>query len=120
VPTVSGRVTLDGKPVANVLVHFQPELAVAAQTKATDAIDSSGITNAEGQYELRLADTDKPGALAGKHVVRFSDRLATSDEDAGPSKAPRARFPARYSDGSRTFEVPAKGTAQADFELTSK
>jgi hypothetical protein len=118
---VSGRVTLDGEPVAEVLVHFQPELAAAAQHKATDAIDSSGITNAQGQYELRLADgSHTPGALVGKHIVRVSDRRATSDEDAGPSKAPPARFPARYSDGTQTFEVPAQGTDQANFELKSK
>jgi hypothetical protein len=115
---VSGRVTLDGQPVADVLVHFQPQISTAdAAKKTTDATDSSGITNAEGKYELHLADSDKPGALVGKHIVRFSDRRATSDEDAGPSKAPPSRFPARYSDGSRFRRRDGSGQLRADVEV---
>ena len=118
---VTGQVLLDGQPVADVLVHFQPHLEAPKQGQAPDAVDSSGVTNAEGKFELRLADTDKPGALVGKHQVRFSDRRATADQDGGPTPmAPKSRFAARYSDSTQEFEVPAEGTDKANFQLTSR
>ncbi len=118
VANVSGRVTLDGQPVADVLVHFQPQVAPAeAAKKTTDAIDSSGITNAEGRFELRLADSDKLGAggQACRAVLR-PRALPLPRMRALPQRR-RSRFPARYSDGSKTFEVSADGTDQANFEL---
>jgi hypothetical protein len=109
---------LDGQPVADVYVSFQPQ--GDSQDLAADAMGSSAVTDQAGKYELRLSDTQKPGALVGKHVVRLSDKRAASTADAGPSDAPKPRFPGRYADGSMTFDVPAGGTDQANFELKSK
>jgi hypothetical protein len=114
---VSGRVTLDGQPVADVYVSFQP---VAATDINADAMGSTGITDQEGKFTLSLSDTQAPGALAGKHAVRLSDKRASSSSDGGPSSAPKPRFPTRYADGSLSFEVPPDGTSQADFKLSSK
>lgn len=119
---VSGRVTLDGQPVADVGVLFAPVVQPQASAEASDAVTSIATTDAEGRYELRFSDTNAPGALVGPHTVRFSDRRAVSadDLDGGPSKAPKSRLADRYGEASETFEVPAEGTTTADFQLKSK
>ena len=56
--TVTGKVTLDGKPVTNGLVTFAPVAKGGA---------SIGKTDANGQYELLFVD--RKGALLGQHKV---------------------------------------------------
>jgi hypothetical protein len=115
---VSGQVTLDGQPAADVYVSFQPQ--AASPDAAADAMGSTAVTDEAGRYSLRLSDTQEPGALVGPHVVRLSDKRASSSTDAGPASAPKPRFPPRYADGSMTYEVSAQGTDQANFELKSQ
>lgn len=115
---VSGQVTLDGQPAADVYVSFQPQGESA--DFAADAMGSAALTDEAGRFTLCLSDTQQPGALVGKHVVRLSDKRAASTADGGPSTGPKPRFPGRYADGSTTFEVPAGGTDAANFELKSK
>ena len=54
---VSGRVTLDGEPLANVTVTFLPK----------DGASASGRTNDNGEYELTTIA--EKGALLGEHTV---------------------------------------------------
>lgn len=120
---VSGKVTVDGKPAGDVRVSFQPILAAPSNdnAKSKDAgVGSYATTDADGKFTLRFSDTDAPGAVVGMHNVRLSDKLAESNEDGGPVKAKPARFPAKYSDGSLTFEVKPEGTTEANFDLASK
>lgn len=120
---VSGTVTLDGKPIADVRVSFQP-LAAMLEKKGPNSKDSGvgsfATTDKDGRYVLQLSDSDKKGAVVGHHLVRFSDKLAESNEDAGTTKAPKARFPGRYSSDPLSFEVKPDGTDQANFDLNSK
>jgi hypothetical protein len=115
---VSGQISLDGQPAAEVYVSFQPQ--TESSDVSADAMGSFGVTDEAGKYTLRLSDTQQPGALVGKHVVRLSDKRAASTADGGPSTGPKPRFPSRYADGSTTFDVPAAGTDQANFQLKSK
>jgi hypothetical protein len=112
--SVSGTVTLDGKPLANALVNFQP------LDGEDSARASAGTTDAEGRYSLRLVLTNKAGAVVGKHRVSIGT-LTTDDTDPPPNKPlPKDPIPARYNAKSElTFEVPAGGTRTADFALTS-
>jgi hypothetical protein len=61
VAPVHGRVTLDGQPLANADVQFQPD---GSQRP------SSGRTLADGQYSL-LYKRGQPGARVGFHTVRI-------------------------------------------------
>jgi len=117
---VSGTVTLDGKPLPDARISFQPAATGEAAGRLELGMGSYATTDAEGRYTLRTADTDEAGAVIGTHRVMISDIRTETDEDAGATKAPPPRFPARYSDGSLTFEVKPEGTDQANFELTSK
>jgi len=122
---VSGKVTLDGKPVGEVRISFQPQAppAPSGSKKAVEVgVGSNATTGADGTYVLALSDNTKTGAVVGVHTVRLADKeVEADDRDAGPSPAPRKpRFPARYGDGSLTFEVKPPGTSDANFDIKSK
>jgi hypothetical protein len=113
---VSGKVTLDGKPVPGAVVNFQPQ----AREGRSPGPGSTGRCDAEGQFQLSTI-RDEPGVVVGIHNVRiFSyspESPAVSDTDTEPRKE---IIPDRYNYASElTFEVPASGTDTADFELTT-
>jgi hypothetical protein len=108
---VSGRVTLDGQPLAGAVVTFQP-----MQAGDPGAGGSSGRTDAEGRFVLTLIDPPTPGALAGLHVVTITTATVSNDDAARPTGE---RVPRAWRDGSQTFEVPPGGTASAELNLES-
>jgi hypothetical protein len=116
---VSGVVKLNGKPVANVEVIFQPTSGESVSAPGPAAF---GVTGADGRYTLKVMGEDKTGATIGKNVVRFSGRASAADfsEDGTKRGKPAVSIPARYGgDAKIEFDVPPKGTKSADFELTS-
>lgn len=95
---VIGTVTLDGKPLADVTVMFQPENGRA----------STGTTDAEGKYELVFTEVAK-GAKVGPHKVSFSQEIAEDDIRA-------TMRPPRHL--SRSFDVDVTADPNVfDFEL---
>jgi hypothetical protein len=87
VAPVSGRVTLDGQPLASADVSFQPDGAQRA---------SSGRTNADGRYQL-MYKRGQPGALVGEHTVRIT---VSREIVRNPPQ-----IPARYDTQSERGEV---------------
>jgi hypothetical protein len=117
--SVSGRVTLNGQPVAGVAVMFQP---VAPDGNVNPGPGSTGVTDSEGRYSLKVIGKDIRGAVIGMHKVRLTPFEQPGDpSDDRPKRAkPTLRIPARYNKLEGTpFEVPAGGTDKADFPLTS-
>lgn len=121
VAPVSGTVTLDGKPVAQCAVMFQP----TSENNPNPGPGSFGITDADGRYTLKLVGKETPGGVVGKHKVRFdpySDEPAdpTSDRPFRPKKA-MPKIPPKYNQPEALFDfdVPPKGSTSADFALTS-
>src|SRR5262245_52238165 len=116
---VSGRVTLDDKPLANVHVSFQP---MAVGSDQNPGGGSYAITDADGRYTLRLVEGDRPGAFAGKHRVEITSRNETDDDSdrRGRPPTPRVVVPAKFNRNSDlTYEVPPGGTSDANFDLKS-
>jgi hypothetical protein len=110
---VSGRVTLDGKALADATVSFQPSDAGAAGP------GSSGKTDSNGQFTLQVVGKNSNGALVGKHRVTISAKGNTEADDSGKKVSDRA--PAWYNTQTTlTFDVPSGGTDKANFELTSR
>lgn len=114
---VSGRVTLDGQPLAGGVVSFQPRAA----GNAAPGPGSTGRLDAEGRYRLTAID-GSPGAVVGTHLVRIYSRspesAPTSDSDTAGS---RERVPARYNyESGLSFTVEPNGSTQADFDLASE
>jgi hypothetical protein len=117
---VSGRVTLNGQPLANATVSFQP---IAEGSINAPAPGATGRTNANGEYTLASAD-GRTGAWVGKHRVRITAVAEQVGEgDARPPRGgwPQAdKVPPRYNkDSKEEFTVPAGGTDKADFALTA-
>jgi hypothetical protein len=120
VAQVSGRVTLDGQPVAKVAVMFQP---MAPKGTMNPGPGSYGITDAEGRYTLKLVGVETSGAVVGKHKVRienYTEPGDSSDDRPRPRAKPAVPIPGKYNRGEAIleFEVPASGTDNADFPLT--
>jgi hypothetical protein len=115
---VSGRVTLDGKPLAGVHIGFQP---IAKPGNMNPGGGSYAMTDSDGQYKLLLVEGEQPGAVVGKHRVEITARSEVPANIDPPKRPPPKVFvPAKYSRNSElTFEVPPGGTAEANFELKS-
>ena len=120
---VSGRVTLNDRPLEGFQVDFQP----MSSTKEGVGPGSSGITDKDGRFTLHSQlDKSQAGAVVGKHQVRIWAPEGSQDRDAdavttGKGKnAGRPLIPGRYHvESELTFEVPAGGTDKADFALKS-
>jgi hypothetical protein len=118
---VSGRVTLNGVPVSNVAVMFQP---VAPPGNINPGPGSYGITNADGRYNLRLIGKETPGAVVGKHKVRIENYTEPGETlDGRPKRTePIIQIPTRYNaaEALLEFDVPTRGSSSANFELTEQ
>jgi hypothetical protein len=101
VAPVSGRVTLDGRPLEHADVTFQPEGSLRP---------SVGRTDADGRYELAYKRGEL-GALVGEHTVRIyvSPELVTNPP----------RIPARYDRESELRREVKPGDNVFDFNLES-
>lgn len=113
---VSGVVTLDGKPLPNALVAFQP----VAESGGTPGPGSYGVTDASGAYSLRRADNDQPGAVVGNHRVVIDLKVDSSDDRGPKSRPPAKTLPPRYNKQSELeFKVEPGGSKAANFDLKS-
>jgi hypothetical protein len=118
VVAVSGTVTYQGKPLESYRVVFMP----------TDGRrPASGVTDAAGKFVLGTNSADD-GAPPGKNKVSFAwvaPQTGVPGQEAiydAPDKMPKpkVKIPDNYNDPEKsgiTFEVPARGTSEAKFDL---
>lgn len=123
---VQGKVTMDGEPLANVIVTFTPE---------GGGIASSGITNEKGEYEL--ACPQGKGAVVGRHKVSVRSQppkqttaaaQVSSDDPSyqygGQDSATAPKFvekvPPRYNTNTELVMEVKPGTNVINLPLTSK
>lgn len=103
---VSGRVTLDGKPLSNARVIFVEPGA---------GFSSVGDTDSDGKYTLML-NTTQSGVAPGEKVVRIT--TAFSDEEDGPRQT--ESIPVRYNKESElTASVKPSESQTFNFDLQS-
>jgi hypothetical protein len=103
--TVTGKVSMDGKPLANVWVGFAP-----AEGRA-----SMAITDKEGHYKLNYLP-DKPGAKVGPHKVAIT--TPEEDEFGGSVKDFREVIPSRYNRQTELTAEVKSGHNELNFVLT--
>jgi hypothetical protein len=145
VGSVAGTVTLNGEPLPNVGLIFQPvgsgadhasDAVGGAETKkgakyAANHIPSYGQTDSNGEFTLKFSDNSRAGALVGEHMVIITEKQegATPDDDEPPRlivpktrsqsrPSERSKIPLKWRDGSARFTVNS-GTNQADLELSN-
>lgn len=113
-PTVSGKLTLDGQPLAasdtvRVTIMFYPESGGAP---AAALVDSSG------RYELATGATE--GIAPGRYIAVVSAVDSSPSADGTPQK--RVITPDMYADPTRSGLVAEvkPGSNRLDFDLKSK
>jgi hypothetical protein len=100
---VSGSVTMDGEPLANAMVSFQP-----IGKELNSGPGSTGKTNNKGEYALEVVGGGN-GAVEGLHKVMIRSGVA------------KVTVPAKYNVKTELrFEVKPGNNANVDFKLTSK
>jgi len=114
--SVTGKVTLDGKPLAKVGVTFVP---IDKPGSDLAGLTASGATDENGQYSLRtyVQGSFRDGALVGKHKVIITQRETWGEGDRSFS---REKLPKRYNDTSELTADVVAGSNQKDFELKSR
>lgn len=104
---VTGKVTMDGAPLANAMVVFAP----------VSGRSSSGVTGADGKYELQYLHKVR-GAQVGSHKVQITTYYP--DEDSPAAQKAKEKIPAQFNTKSTLTAMVDFGTNEIDFELTSK
>ena len=103
---VKGKVTLNGTPLENADIEFQPQ----------EGSPSYGMTDHKGRYKL-MYTRDKEGAMIGDHTVRIT--TSTTDTDVrGNEVAVPQLVPPKYNARSELTAEVKPGTQTYDFELT--
>lgn len=104
---VSGTVTLNGTPLANATVRFNP-MSTDPHKQNLKIASSVGITDKDGKYTLIYIEGVN-GAAVGKHLVQISALGANGIE----------QVPEMYSGKSTlTWDVKAGSNPGVDFQLT--
>jgi len=96
---VKGRVTLDGRPLANVNVEFQPDDMKPPSTSGT---------NENGEYQL-IYKRGMEGARLGHHRVRITARSGSNPPV----------IPDRYNTQSELQADVKSGQNEINFDLKS-
>lgn len=113
---VSGRVMLDGEPLAGAKIGFEP----MREGKELDAGQGAYATTDEsGSFTLTALDGTK-GAVVGKHRVWIRTLQAREDETGKFIVEREELLPERYHDRTElTFTVEPSGSNRANFDLKS-
>jgi hypothetical protein len=103
---VTGKVTLDGKPVSGLEVKFEPNDPKIGTT-------AIGYTQADGTYKLHYPGS-QTGAPVGEYTVRIT--VGEADEDTGQ----QLRVAPKYNAESELSATVKPGDNTFDFEVTSQ
>ncbi len=123
----TGRVTVNGNPIAGASVTFSPDISV------TGGRHAMAVTDADGNYEMitlvpGVSQNKCKGVLPGEYVVSIS-RIAlpdgtqlpddVTDEGEALARGAKQLVPARYTNpGSSTLKVTiAPPEAENHFDL---
>lgn len=125
---VTGKVTMDGKPISNAIVSFVP---------IDGSRSSSAMTDDSGTY--RLSFVDREGALIGEHKVsitstaevqgntmedipsddpRYAELMQSRQSDYNNAKV-KESIPAVYNKKTELVREVKSGQNTFDFPLTS-
>ena len=111
----TGKVTLDGQPLAGAVVTFEDP---------TDDTFSYAMTDDRGNYALQF-DSEMKGVKTGKKVVRISttrkilglNSKPGRDEGGSPKAKEAERVPDRYNKKSELTADVTSSSGVFDFDL---
>ena len=111
---VTGKVTLDKKPLAEVAVVFMP-------IENTRGQGGQALTGPDGSYQLKSRDGRGPGVPVGLYRVTVSPGTMPTGPDGGAVSAGGIMVPSIYISTTQTplsAKVPEEGGV-FDYHLTS-
>ena len=110
ISSVTGTVTMDGKPLPNASVVFQPE----------KGRPSGALTNENGEFELNFSGGRK-GAQPGRYIVAIRTASDGSiDDDGQRTPGTPETVPAKYNAASELIYTVEEGVPNvAEFKLKS-
>jgi hypothetical protein len=118
---VEGIVTLEGKPLDNVMVEYWP---------LGEGVRSFGTTDQTGKYVLMSDDGKRNGATLGQHKIVLHDTsiygtkfLGRGGDSVDMTEGRKSRIAAKYESAQSTDlqkEVVAGKKNQLDITLTKK
>lgn len=108
--TVSGHVTLDGKPLSKGTITFSSK---------GEAPSATGTINSSGNYSLSVGTSSK--ITPGTYQVTIVATELVPPTPTDPSPLPKKLTPAKYEDPSNAEMVREvkQGSNKFDFELKS-
>ena len=115
---VSGQVKLDGKPLSQCQIRFQP-IAVSGAGMAPGP-GSFAETDDQGRFTLEAINPSRPGAVVGKHHVWLSTAKPAGAMKSESGRMTAEKIPAQYRNGQIEFEVAPEGNNQVVFDLLSR
>lgn len=107
VATVTGTVTLNGQPLADAMVRFQP---------TSGGAPSAGTTDSGGRYELRHTRSTL-GAVTGSHAVSISTFRAARPDAEPPEPSRPEQLPRKYNATTELTATVTPGGNTIDFQL---
>ena len=107
--SVTGTVTLDGEPLPDALVMFNP---------IAGGRPSAARTDASGKYEL-VYDRENMGAEPGEHLVEITTEDEVVNEDDTVTNVAE-KVPTKYNAESDLRETVELGAQTIDFALDSQ
>jgi hypothetical protein len=110
---VSGKITLDNKPLPKARITFQPTDGL------NPGVGSSGVADDNGEYTLQPVDGKGSGALVGKHRVEISLLKGGTNPEDDRQRTVNLVPPQYNLKSTLTFEVKP-GSNTADWPLTTK
>ena len=110
VSSVEGHVRLDGQPLGQATLRFEPR----------QGRQSVGITDTTGRYVLRYTH-DQQGAQPGEHRVIITTKVEAIPGESGSAPIPGRpeMLPPRYHAKSELTAEVKPGRNTIDFELSS-
>ena len=115
--TVTGTVTIDGQPGANLLIQFEPQAPVGGKGNEVGG-GSTATTDAGGAYELTYKGTAK-GAVVGSHLIRITS-AAGGGPAGGEAGAVQVAIPPMYNTASTLRKDVSKGENKIDIDIKTK
>jgi hypothetical protein len=115
--SVTGVVTVDGAPGANLMITFEPQPKDPKDLKNVGA-GSTAQTDEEGTFELNYKG--QKGAVVGKHLVRIAAIAGGGPAGGEAAVASSLEIPPRYNAQSDLYREVQKGDNSIDLEISTK
>ena len=115
---VSGQVKLDGNPLTQCQIRFQP--LAGSKANNVPGPGSFAVTDEQGRFTLQAINPTRPGAVVGKHRVWLSTAKPADSMENESGRITVEKVPVKYRNGQIEFEVTSEGDENVVFDLSSR